>query len=444
MSGDLEEVRCPVAGLKIGMYVSRLDRPWIETPFLMAGFKITSEQEIADLQKFCRYVFIDVDAGVEPEPEFSVSRQPPKPTIHFEMAPSDAKPAARTVEQPQESRPPKESKQAQQQKYAQLRRQVHAPLVSLQEELSTAQEIHRHLHDQTSRILTNLQSGYRLDMEQLREDIHDTVESILRNPSALMLLVQLEKSDEYAYNHALGTSVWCAEFGRHLGLDKQHIRELALGGMLLDVGKTQLPHELFAKRDFDAADRELIRTHVDHSMKLLTDTHELEPSILDMVATHHERYDGTGYPKHLRGDGIPLYGRIAGLVDCYDAMTTQRPYTEKVLSPHQAISQIYSWRDSLFEGELIEQFIQSVGIYPAGSLVELDSGEVGVVVSINNEKKLLPSLLLLLDTEKQRLAQMSFLDLAKSGKGRRIVRGHSVGAFGIEFDEIEVESLRAF
>ncbi len=431
--GELQEVRCPVGDLVRGMHVSRLDRPWIETPFMLAGFTITSDEEIELLKKYCKHVYLDVEIGIAPEKKRwgPASDELPLITVEEERSPPSFNPGtggqSRTAS-----------------RFEQYRQATYATTTTFSEELATARIVHKQLHDQTERLLSDLQAGHKLDFDALRDNVYDTVESIIRNPSALMLLVQLEKSDRYTYSHALGTSVWCAEFGRHLGLDKAEIRELALGGLLLDVGKTRLPQDVFSKTDFDEKDRHLIQTHVACSLEILAETSDIEPSILTMVATHHERFNGTGYPKQLEGDQIPITGQIAGLVDSYDAMTTKRPYTERVYSPHEAVSQIYTWRDHLFDAELVEQFIQTIGIYPAGSLVELDNGEVGVVVSINNQRKLSPAVLLVLNHEKKPCPAPAYLDLSKTREPRRVLKGLPPGSYGVKFEEINLEGTRMF
>ncbi len=429
---ETHEVKCTVDGLKAGMYVSRLDRPWIETSFPMAGLMITGESDIQELKKFCEFVYVDVEVGLAPEPEHHA------PLISKFRSPRDAR------ENTGSSDPDKRQKHQQQKdRYAGLRKNTYEIKTSFQEELPKARGVHENLQTQAQRIISDLENGHKLDIDSLKNHVGETVESIIRNPSALMLLTQLEKSDEYTYNHALGVSVWCAEFGRHLGLEQSAIEELALGGMLLDVGKIKLPKDLFSKKLFFDPDRKLIRTHVQLGIDLLVTMPGIAPAVIDMIATHHEREDGSGYPRQLTAEQIPLYGRIAGLVDSYDAMTTKRPYTDKVLSPNQAVSEIYNWRDRLFEHELIEQFIQTIGIYPAGSLVELNTGEVGMVVSINMQKKLCPKIFLLLDPDKKSIPNLKYMDLAAS-KDRTVVKGLSSGAYGIRFDEIEVENIKNF
>jgi len=154
-----------------------------------------------------------------------------------------------------------------------------------------------------------------------------------------------------------------------------------------------------------------------------------------MVATHHERADGSGYQLGITNDKIPLFGRIAGIVDSYDAMTTQRVHTEKTLNPHEAITELYNMRGKQFQAELVEQFIQTVGLYPTGSLIELNTGEVGVVTEINDLKRLYPTIVLLLDNNKQPNDDFHTIDLSQAS-GMKVEKGLESGAYGIKMDEL--------
>ena len=156
-----------------------------------------------------------------------------------------------------------------------------------------------------------------------------------------------------------------------------------------------------------------------------------------MVATHHERANGNGYPQGLKNTEIPMFGRIAGIVDSFDAMTNPRHYTdEDPLSPHEAISELYNLRGTLFQEELVEQFIQTVGLYPTGSLVELSTGEVGAVIAINGLRRLRPTVMLLLDSNKEPLEQFRMVDLSDADDSLTVKGALPYGAYGIDMKEV--------
>ncbi|MSR14300.1 MAG: hypothetical protein EXR86_06970 [Gammaproteobacteria bacterium] len=146
----------------------------------------------------------------------------------------------------------------------------------------------------------------------------------------------------------------------------------------------------------------VIKMHVGHSLDLLDGCPGITPQSIAMIATHHERFDGTGYPKRLKGGEIPLFGRMAGIVDFFDAVTSTRPHAPSI-SPHDAIKSLYRYRNTLFQDELIEQFIQTLGVYPVGTLVELSNGEVGIIIGQNRARRLRPRILVVLDHAKAEL-----------------------------------------
>ncbi|TNF32609.1 MAG: HD domain-containing protein, partial [Gammaproteobacteria bacterium] len=221
------------------------------------------------------------------------------------------------------------------------------------------------------------------------------------------------------------------------------LKTLAQGGLLFDIGKVKLPDELLNKKErLTPEEFEVIKSHVTEGVDLLRVTPDVTRHILQMAECHHERYDGSGYPKGITGDDIPVFARIIGVIDCYDAITSERPYA-KPMSPSEAVRNLYEWRDIDFQAEIVEEFIQAIGIYPAGTLVELNTGEVGVVLSEYRTRRLRPKLLMVLDENKQRLPEMVPLDLSEqkttaSGQPLEIARSLESGAYDIDADMLYI------
>lgn len=418
---DEYELKTSIEGLEVGMYVTRLDRPWIETPFPIQGLRIESQQDIETLGRYVTYVYVDTQKG-------------PSPAHRYWVTGGAEGLALKNPDHP----PIKVFNNTRDNEYTSLKKCFYEIRTSFVEEFHRAREIQAHLNTGLETLMTRLQRGETLDINQVREGVEAIVDSVVNNPSAFALLVQLEKSDEYTYSHALGTSVWCAQFGRHLGLDRGELNNLALGGMLLDIGKTRLPTALLNKPDaLTPEESRVIQQHVDHGIRILVETRNIPHEVLRMVATHHERADGSGYPDGMQNADIPIYGRIAGIVDSYDAMTTKRPYSEVVYSAHEAINELYNCRGSCFQPELIEQFIQTVGLYPTGSLVEMETGEVGVVLEINDLKRLFPTVKLILDRDKTPLPEFESVDLSGADHDRfKIKTALPHGAYGIRMDQL--------
>lgn len=286
-------------------------------------------------------------------------------------------------------------------------------------------------------VMEGLRDDGKLDAEKLRVGVDTMLDSITRHPGAVPWVMEMRRKGDYIYQHGLACSIWAAAFGRHLGYDRHDLRELALGALLCDVGKIRLSGELLGKCGaLSDEERRYLRSHVDESRAILAETPGLSPVVVQIVEYHHERHDGSGYPAGLSGHSIPMFARIAGLVDSYDAMVSHRPYAES-RSPHQAVMELYEGRDRLFQAELVEQFIRTCGVYPTGTLVELTDGSVGVVMSVNTLKRLRPTVMLLLDVDKSPLDDFRLIDLAEvgvaaDGEALNVKGGLPQGAYGID------------
>jgi HD-GYP domain-containing protein (c-di-GMP phosphodiesterase class II) len=261
------------------------------------------------------------------------------------------------------------------------------------------------------------------------------VESVVRNPDGMVWLTRLKSVDAYTYDHGLNTAIYLIAFGRHLGLAEQQLQMIGTVGLMQDVGKIKLPRALLEKRSkLTPAELKVFQSHVGHSIEVMRTSKDASESLIQAISQHHERYDGSGYPSGIGGDNITLLGGMAGLADSYSAMISARPYAQAV-SVQQALHGLYGSRDKAFKADLIEQFIQCVGVFPVGSLVELNSGEVAVVVSQNRARRLKPRVMLVLDINRQPFASPVMLDLIYDptlpgrDEAYRIVRGLQAGMY---------------
>lgn len=389
--------------LKLGMYVTRLDRPWLETPFLFQGFYANSEKDLADLRQYCRFVYIDDEKGVKADRY--LDEEPDKLLTEPNIV---------TLQE---------------------LKIVYPTSVDLKTELEAARNSEQVLSEQVENIMVDVQKGGKISVSAIKTTITGMIESVLRNPDAYMWLRKMQKADSYLYSHAIDVSVLAVAFGRHLGLDKSELEDLAVGTMLFDIGKMKLPVELLTKPGkLTDAEFALMRRHVEYSVKLMEDTRGISPRSVDIARTHHERHNGKGYPRRLPGAQIPVFGRIAAIVDCYDAIVSKRPYSAP-LSSHDAIAKIYEWRNFDFQEDLVEQFIQCLGIYPTGSIVELNTGAVGIVLAQNPVRRLRPKLMVILDENKKPLASFQTVDLfleQANDSQLEIKRALERGAYGID------------
>lgn len=397
--------------LQVGMYVSRLDRPWRETPFLFQGFYIQDNDEIAKLRKLCRYVYI-----VTPDEEYTLeSVQKNEPTALSVSA----------IDQLVNGHDNKSEK----------------PRVKFTEELPKAQSVHESIENITIEIWSDLDEGKALDINDISECVDVMVDSIKRNPDAFNWVCRVKEHHSSTYRHAINVSAGLTTFGRTMGFDDESLRLLAMGGLCLDIGNIKLPQELLDKEDRLTDDEwELAKKHVRYGMDLLEQAPNVDERLLWMVATHHERYDGSGYLAELVGDRIPVFGQMAGIVDSYVASTEPRPYASAMTS-EESVQTLFNQRDQHFKSSLVDRFIQSIGIYPTGSLVELSSGEIAIIVGQNPQRRLRPRVVLLLDTEKNPYGSYPVVNLVKethtfNGKPLEIVKGVAYGEYPISLEDL--------
>jgi putative nucleotidyltransferase with HDIG domain len=375
------------------MYVSELDRPWLETPFLFQGFYVQSEEDVSSVRSHCREVVIDTQRD-DDRPEPLAMRVP-------------ARAGAEAMRE-------------------------------LKDEIQQASGIHVAAAATIEDVMGELKSSGKLNVRKLETAVLPMVDSVLRNPAAMSCLMRIRRKGGYLYSHSLASSVWATALGREIGLDRESLRMVALGAMLLDVGKTRIPAAILDKpAKLDEQERALMRRHVEFSLEIVQEAGDVDSRVLDMVANHHERHDGSGYPRGLKGDAIPVYGRIAGLVDTYDAMITSRPYAS-TQSSYGAIRQLRSLAGAEFQPELVDQFTQAIGMFPTGTLVLLNTGEVAVVTAQSRTRRLRPEIMVILDAEKRPLGDYRVVDLnrvsatADDQASLWIEQGLEPGAYGVD------------
>jgi len=386
ISSELEKIA--VGDLELGMYVAQLDRPWTDTPFLFQGFFLHQDDEIDLIRRYCQHVFIDAHRGDQAgEPADKESRTITRVTSLRSPAPAKAPPAG------------------------ERRRAEYERSAAVEYEMPAARAIYADTAKAAKDVIQHLQETGHLNIELAQQAVSQVMDSVLRNPDAMIWLSRMRLHHQYIYQHSVNSSVWGLAFGRHLGLDRQAIYEIGLGCMLQDVGKTSLPALLLAKPGpLSETETRVMRSHVEHSVSIMRNTPGVTQRMLDMAQNHHERFDGSGYPEGRRGNEIPTFAKIGAMVDCYDALISPRSYAVQ-LTPHLALREIYKWRGNLFQPEVVEQFMQVVGVFPTGSVVELNTGAVGVVISQNESRRLRPRLMIILDEKKQRLPHFETVDL---------------------------------
>ncbi|WP_116368335.1 HD-GYP domain-containing protein [Parahaliea mediterranea] len=410
----LTTIKVLTKDLEQGMYVSALDRSWLETPFPIQGFRIETPQQIEQLRNFCSYVLVDARKSRQSEG-----------SLQGKMRQSRRRQPVSGIFKDRDLAPYRDDS-------------------NFEEEHPRAVAALDTLIEDLWQVFEQVNEGGKIRAAQLKRSVEPLIGSVSRNPDACLWITRLKHHDEYSYHKALSTAIWAVTLGRELGLPRRDLRSLAMGAMLMDVGKLRIdPTMLKASRKLRPEEVRQVRQHVHHGQDILRESGILNQDVVDMVAHHHERYDGSGYPAGLRGDEIPPVARVAGIVDTYGALTSERAYA-RAMSPSAAIKTLYEMRDVKFQAELVESFIKAIGVYPAGTLVELSSGEIGVVVAESRVRRLKPKVMLLLDNGKRQLGAPRVIDLQETADNDEpllIRRSLEPGAYSIDLSAIRLPGL---
>lgn len=398
------EIRVSVTELQLGMTVTRLDRSWLETSFPVQGFVIRHAADIQALQDQCRYVHVE---GQE---------VPESPKHRFGVRASQRK------------------------------RQVpRLTTVNIEAEMPSARDAFEQTRALADEIMESARLGHAIDARRARAVVRSCVDSVMRNQEALQMLLQVRSKDDYTAEHGMNVCILAALFGRHLGLLSGEIETLALSGLVHDVGKMYIPTEILHKPGaLTEEERRIVEQHTEHGRRLLMSVKGLEPAAVDVAYSHHERMNGTGYPQGLLAHQIPYFAKIIAIVDTYDAVTSHRVY-ECAHSSKEALEMIYQRRGNQFDEELAVAFIQCIGVYPAGSLVALNSGEVAIVITTYALNRLRPRVLVVRDPEGQPCRQW-VVDLRRQdeycpGTPYQISRELPMGSHGIDLKVFTEEGL---
>jgi HD-GYP domain-containing protein (c-di-GMP phosphodiesterase class II) len=532
------EKQFTVDELSVGMFVCALDRPWLDTPFLIQGFLIEDETTLAQLRQTCRQVTVDLSRSAVDGADYKTPPSQPPPDVEVPLGrvsseapppheraqprslvpgwlqglfrnrpPSgpggDAKPPPahrpRNGTRPApaggfnrtpriqarapsvtalECNPPRIALGPPGEVLAWLREQlerlrfsappgpiaaadapgpstasrprrgatgggIYHDSVPLEQELLRANDSFGAAIDMLGTVMHDIQVGKGLEIEAVESVVEDLVESIIRHPGALQLVSRMREADESSYTHALQVAVLLASFGRELGFSRDELTHLGQVGMLLDVGKLRIDPRILKKRgNLTPQEFDEVKRHVQYGLEIIESSEVVHPDVITGVAQHHERLNGSGYPKGLQDAEIAPIGKMAGIVDAFSALTSIRPHAEPI-SPYSAMQQLQGWTDTYFNAGLVELFIQAIGIFPVGTLVELSTGELAVVLEQTKPRRLKPKVLVISTPDKTPLETPFALDLlhgegAPSDRVPYIRQGLPAASFAVDQTEYYV------
>ena len=436
-----------VEALACGMYVSELDRPWLGTPFLMQGFLLEDVRQIDILQQCCKKVLVDRRRSAGDQYR-SMTRPPESPrqasnqgaSLKFYAGPVPADVGSDESEFLSVARRLREQKNSS----PVARNMPPARGSSLEDELIYSSPIIDDVHRTLDTIRDVRDPSGGVDLKRVHGLVEEMASGVERNPDAMLWLTRLKITDQYSYDHAVDVSVHLMVFGRFLGLGNTPIEDLGLAGLMQDIGKAAIDPELLQKKSaLSEEEYAQVQSHVGSSLELLGGKHAFSPNVLNIIAAHHERFDGSGYPLGIDGSSLSLYAELAGLVDSYCAMTRHRVF-RPAESSQKALETLSRLRGTKFRESLVDQFVQCIGLYPIGTLVELNSGEVAVVIQQNQVRRLRPRVLILLAPDKTLERRPRSLDLmlepaSPNGEPYRIRHALPSNAYGIDPGEFYLD-----
>ena len=388
----LHRVRIPVDLLQTGMRVVNLDRPWTEVPLLFQGFTLTTIQEAQVLRQYCTWVVVEDDE----ERLAPVLSQIPL-----------------------------------------LKQRTTVPLSetrTLDQELPRAAESWSRTQAFIEKVVHDIEQNNDLELGVARPLIRACVESVKANASAMLWMTRIKNRDAYTAEHCLRVAIFTVAFARFLGMPDEDLEIAGMCGLLHDIGKLKVPGDILNKPGpLTPEEHAIMRQHTTRGHGLLNQDTDLDPIIRDVSLHHHERIDGKGYPRQLPEWQISRFARLVSIVDSYDAITSDRCYRDG-RSPADAVRILYQNRGQQFDADMVEAFIRMIGIYPPGSLVELNTGEVALVISTHPGRRLTPKIEIVLDAKKQATTPR-ILDLGKQttedSTSREIHSPLPDGAYGI-------------
>lgn len=381
--------KIPTHAVRIGMFIQGFDGSWLSHPFWKSRFVIDDAEDLARVrQSGVSGVWIDTSKGLD-------LAGPPSAAAPAPAVVAEAQPAVAAVP-------------------------VQVQSCSVRDELQRAAKLINRSKKAVTELFQEARLGNAINIEGCMPLVADISESLARNSSALLGLARLKHKDEYTYLHSVAVCALMLSLARQLGLDEERAREAGLAGLLHDVGKMAMPLEVLNKPgSLTDAEFAIMRSHPERGHAMLLAAGSLPESALDVCLHHHERYDGSGYPSGLSGEGISLLARMGAVCDVYDAVTSNRPY-KHAWNPAESLARMAQWTGH-FDTRVFHALVRTVGIYPLGSLVRLESGRLGVVVDLLAGKLTTPVVRVFFSAKSRAAIVQQEVDLSRPGVNDRIL-----------------------
>ncbi|MGB0449228.1 MAG: HD-GYP domain-containing protein [Porticoccaceae bacterium] len=423
---SLQQLKVFIHELEVGMFVSALDKPWAETPFPIQGFMIKSIADASRVKAYCDYVYIDVAKGASP---MDLKAASSANSSYTSSALTGSGPSVAAGRNPINSisTSPLENKHSANSRSSVPRSFVVKPYiynktVELAKEIPAARRVMNNLVGCLSVATRQITRGGNFNLDQLQETVDDMVDSVVRCPDAFTWLLRLRAKDPHTHDHSIRSSLWATQFARHIGLEIDQLKDLCLATLLKDVGKAGMDRKLLRSANRNPEEEAEFRSFVSASVENLKHSGFDNRRVLNIIKFHCERYNGSGFPKGCTGKRIPFLAAVAGIASEFDRLCNPREVAE-TLTPSKATGRLYELRGHAFAEDLVIEFIRSVGLYPAGTVVELSTGDMGMVVEQNPKSQLSPRVAVFKENQKGTdEPNYIFVDLKNEEKARSQLR----------------------
>jgi putative nucleotidyltransferase with HDIG domain len=397
------------ADLKVGMYIHDLNCGWMDHSFFRRRFPLKREEDLKKIHESgITEVYIDTEKGLDAE-------GPTEQEVQEEIIEKLIETAAHTPGE-------------------------HAP-TSHRQELEVAKKIQNEATQVITNVLHDVRLGKQIEVERVSPVVEQITDSILRNPGTLVSLCRIKERDTYTFQHSMSVCTLMVAFCRYMDMKPEVIQEAGMGGMLHDIGKMRIPNSVLNKPGkLTDAEFDIMKGHVVLGLEILRQTPNVSKTVYQISGEHHERYEGTGYPEKKKAQAISQLGRMAAIVDVYDAITSNRVY-HTGMEPSLALQKLFEWSNHHLDEELVQHFIQAIGIYPVGSLVRLESNRLAVVVEQGTAGLLYPVVRLVYDIKRSTRLKPVDEDLSRAESGGdHIVSAESPETWKINpFDYLTLE-----